>query len=377
MRQAGGMRPYDVLVIGGGMAGVSIAAELAADRRVAVLDMEATLAFHTTGRSAAMYLETYGGPPIRALTVASRAAFDRAGDEPVLRPLPILHLGLPGHAAQLEQLHRDVLPLVPDARLLDPAEAAALQPLLRPEALEVALLEPGAMEIDVHALHQGFVRRLRARGGEIVTSARVAGAVRADEVWTVHDAAGRAWQASVVVDAAGAWADEVAQAFGARPVGVRPLRRTAFLVDAPPGAAAPMFGDVPDTFYVKPEAGQLLCSPADETPLPPSDARPDELEIARAIETINAVTTLAVRHVRSAWAGLRCFVADRTPVVGFDPDVEGLFWCAGQGGYGIQTAPALARTAAALVRGEPVPADIAALGLAGGDLAPGRATLRP
>jgi len=367
---------FDAIVLGGGMAGVSIGYELAVDRRVVVLDMEATLAFHTTGRSAAMFLETYGGPPVRALTVASRSTFDEPADERLLRPLPILHIGLLGHGEAIAQLHRDVSSLVPDVELLSPADASALQPLLRPERIEIALHEPGAMEIDVHALHQTYVRGLRRRNGAIAVSARIT-AARADaRTWTVVDAAGRSWQAPLVVNAAGAWADQVAALFDAAPIGLQPLRRTAFMVDAPPAAGPPMFGDIPDTFYVKPDAGQLLCSPADETPQAPGDARPDELEIARAIDAINDTTTLDVRHVRSSWAGLRSFVADRTPVVGFDPSVPGLFWCAGQGGYGIQTAPALARAGAALARGEALPADIAALGCAARSLAPGRAALR-
>ncbi|HEV7204278.1 MAG TPA: FAD-dependent oxidoreductase [Jatrophihabitans sp.] len=370
---------YDVLVIGGGMAGVSIGYELAADRRVGLLEMEATLAFHTTGRSAAMFLESYGGAPIRALTTASRAFLENPPDDvesALLTPRAMLHIAAAGRGEQLRQLHRDVLPLVPDVRLFEGDDVRALQPLLRPGHVEVGLLEPGAMEVDVHALHQGYVRGLRRRGGEIAASAGMVSAQRTAGVWTVTDRAGGTWQAPVVVDAAGAWADEVAMLFGARPVGLRPLRRTAFMIDGVAGGDdGPMIADIDDTFYIKPEGHQYLCSPSDETPQPPSDARPDELEIARALDAIAEATTLDVRHVRSAWAGLRSFVADRTPVVGPDT-VDGFFWCAAQGGYGIQTAPALARTAASLLRGEPVPDDVARRGLAAADLAPGRPGLR-
>jgi D-arginine dehydrogenase len=356
---------YDVIVVGGGMAGVSIGYELAADRRVLVLDMEATLAFHTTGRSAAMFLESYGGPAIRALTTASRVFLE---DGEFLSPLPLLHIGLPGRGSAIRQLYEDVHVLVPDAALLSPAEAAAMQPLLRPDAIELAFFEPGAMEIDVHALHQFYARGLRSRGGAVSVSARVSSAVRRNGMWTVADR----WQAPVLIDAAGAWADEVARSLGASPVGLRALRRTAFIVDAPPGAGKPMIADIDDAFYLKPDAGRWLCSPADETPQPPGDAKPDELEIARALDAINDVTTLGARHVRASWAGLRTFVADRAPVVGYDPSVEGLFWFAGQGGYGIQMAPALARTGAALLRGEPVPADVTDRGLVASALTPSR-----
>lgn len=367
-----------MIVVGGGMAGVSIGSELArAGRRVVVLDMEATLAFHTTGRSAAMFLETYGGPEIRALTTASRDHLAAPRDEPLLRPLPLLHVARLGAGAAAVALHAEVGALVPDAELLTPAAAAARQPLLRPEAIELAVLEPGAMEIDVHALHQTYVRELRRNAAIIAVHAAVARARRAAGHWTVDSTDGRAWRAPIVVNAAGAWADQIAGRFGASSVGLRPLRRTAFTVDAPSGAGAPMMLDVDDAFYVKPDAGRLLCSPADETTQEPGDARPDTTEVARALDVINEVTTIDARHVRASWAGLRTFASDRNPVVGFDPELEGFFWFAGQGGYGIQTAPALARTGAALLAGATLPADVAARGVRAAAIAPDRPGLLP
>jgi len=367
----------DVLVVGGGMAGVSIGCELAADRRVLVADMEHTLAYHTTGRSAAMFLETYGSAAIRALTAASRAYLESPPDgEQLLSPLAMLYVARPGSAPAIAELHRQVSALTPDATLLDGDEAVAVQPLLRPGRIELALLEPAAMAIDVHAMHQAFIRTLRARGGSIAVDASVAAAAWSDGRWTVTMTDGRPVSAGVVVNAAGAWADQVAGRFGATPVGLRPLRRSAFMVDAPPGVTGPMIDDIDEAFYVKPDAGRLLCSPSEETPQEPGDAKPDELAIARAIEVINEVTTLDVRSIRTPWAGLRSFVADRNPVVGYDPAVENFFWFAGQGGYGIQTAPALSRTGAALLRGDPPPADALARGLAIADLSPGRA-IRP
>ena len=364
---------FDVLVIGGGMAGVSIGFELAADRRVLVADMEHTFASHTTGRSAAMFVEGYGSPAIRALTAASRQHLARPrNDGPLLAPLGELTIGRPGHGPDVAELYAQVRVHVPDAELLDGRQARALQPLLRPDVVELALFEPRAMEIDVHALHQEFVRGLRARGGVTAVDSAVGPAVRLGGAWAVTLSGARTVQAAVVVNAAGAWADQVAGRFGAGPVGLRALRRTAFMIDAPPGAGRPGISDVHELFYIKPDAGRLLCSPGDATPQEPGDPRPDELEIARAIDEINAATTLDVRHVRSAWAGLRNFVADGNPVVGFDPAVDGFFWFAGQGGYGIQTAPALARAAAALARGEALPIDLGDRGHAAAQLPPDR-----
>jgi D-arginine dehydrogenase len=359
---------FDVIVIGGGMAGVSIGYELAADRRVLLLEMERTLAFHTTGRSAAMFLESYGGPGVRALTVASRSFLESLD---VLAPLPMLYIGRAGRGAAVTALHDAVRTLAPKVQLLDGASAEQVQPLLRPGAVEAGLLEPDANEIDVHALHQHYLRGLRERGGSVRTAAGVTAAQLGPDGWQVRGG-DETWTARTVVNAAGAWADDVAAVFGARPVGLQALRRTAFIADAPPGVGGPLIADVDDAFYVKPERGRVLCSPADETAQPPGDARADEVEMARAIEVINEVTTLDVRHVRSSWAGLRTFVPDRAPVVGYDDDRPGFFWFAGQGGYGIQLAPALARTGAALVREQPLPVDVAALGLTAAAIGPAR-----
>jgi D-arginine dehydrogenase len=358
----------DVIVIGGGMAGVSLAYELAADRDVVLLEMEPALAYHTTGRSAAMFLESYGGPAIRALTTSSRAFLEQ---RQVLNPLPMLYIARQGRGDAVEGVYNAVRALVPDVELLDADEAVRAQPLLRPGLVERALLEPGAMEIDVHALHQFYVHGLRERGGRVVTGARLDAAEHRDGAWRLSTGEDE-WQTPVVANAAGAWADVVAGNLGGRPVGMQPLRRTAFIVDAPPDAHAPMIADIDDAFYVKPDAGRLLCSPADETPQAPGDARADEVEIARAIDVINETTRLDVRHVRARWAGLRTFVADRTPVVGFDGERPGLFWYAAQGGYGIQTAPSLARTGAALLRGEDIPGDVAERGLTAAALSPAR-----
>jgi D-arginine dehydrogenase len=369
---------YDVLVVGGGIAGVSVAYELAAHARVAVLERERGLAAHSTGRSAATFIDSYGGVEVRVLAKASRAFLDEPPDgfdRPLLTPRGALYVGFDGDEDAVGALYDEVRPLNDQVRMLGPDECVAVSPLLRREREPMAVQDPLAMDMDVHAIHQGYVRGLRARGGTVVTSAPLTGLDRAGDRWVATTQDGTARSAPVVVDAAGAWADEVAALAGCRPVGVQPMVRSIFVVARPEvaGAAAwPLVHDVRSRFYVKPEGARLLCSPADESPVAPCDPRPDELAIARAIDDLAADTLLDVRHVTSTWAGLRVFTRDRVPVAGFDRDVDGFFWLAGQGGFGIQTAPALARTAAALVRGEPLPPDVAELGLTAGALDPAR-----
>lgn len=368
----------DVIVIGGGIGGVSLGYELASDRRVTLLEREKTLAFHTTGRSAALFLETYGNSTIRALTTASREFLMNPPEHfrsELLAPRPLLQIAAVGRGDALEAMYADVSRLTPDAQLVSPTDARAFFPPLRPELIDCALYEPHSMEVDVHALHQGFVRGLRDRGGRVHTGAGVTQLRRIDGLWHVHTTDGSVHTAPLVVDAAGAWADVVGALAGADPIGLVPMRRSVFMVAAPDDldtANLATLSDMDEKFYIKPEGAQLLCSPADETPIEPSDARPDELEIARAFDDIAEATTLTGRHLRSSWAGLRSFVPDRTPVVGFDTKLEGFFWCAGQGGYGIQTCAALARVGATIVRGEPLPADVIARGLDEADLSPSR-----
>ncbi|OZF40303.1 FAD-binding oxidoreductase [Rhodococcus sp. 14-2483-1-2] len=368
----------DVIVIGGGIGGVSLGYELASDRRVTLLEREKTLAFHTTGRSAALFLETYGNSTIRALTTASREFLMNPPEHfrsELLAPRPLLQIAAVGRGDALAAMYADVSRLTPDAQLVSPTDARAFFPPLRPELIDCALYEPHSMEVDVHALHQGFVRGLRDRGGRVHTGAGVTQLRRIDGLWHVHTTDGSVHTAPLVVDAAGAWADVVGALAGAGSIGLVPMRRSVFMVAAPDDldtANLATLSDMDEKFYIKPEGAQLLCSPADETPTEPSDARPDELEIARAFDDIAEATTLTGRHLRSSWAGLRSFVPDRTPVVGFDTKLEGFFWCAGQGGYGIQTCAALARVGATIVRGEPLPADVIARGLDEADLSPSR-----
>ena len=360
------------------MAGVSVAYELALDHTVLLLEMESTLGYHATGRSAAMYLETYGGSQVRALTLASRPFLEDppAGfDARLMTPRPLLQIARAGRGEIIDALHEQVRPFVSAARTVDAAEAAELCPILRPGALAKGLLEPHAMELDVHALHQGYIKGLRARGGTVLRGQRVEHLHQSTDGWQVHAADRVLGRGRIVVNAAGAWADQVASAAGCPPVGLRPRRRTIFTV-AGQGALRdplmPLLYDAEESFYVKPEGEQFLCSPADQTSCEPGDAKPDPLEIARALDEIRAVTTLAARSVRTSWAGLRTFAPDEEFVVGFDPAAHGFFWLAGQGGYGIQTAPAAARLAASLIRSETPPEDLLRLGLDSARLSPQR-----
>ncbi len=377
------MNTFDVAVIGAGMAGAAVAYELAASRSVLLLEQESHPGYHTTGRSAALFAETYGNAAIRALTAGSRRFYEQPPTgfaAPLLSPRGVVMVARPDQA---ERLHQWVESVGPAASAMTAAEVLARVPLLRRDYVGAGAFEPGAMDIDVHALHDGYLRGAKARGATIVTGAGLAGLTRSGTGWTVRSDAGT-WTADTVVNAAGAWADQVAALAGAAPCGLQPMRRTAITVDLPGGmdaSAWPVVIDADEEFYFKPEGGRLLLSPADETPMPPCDVQPDELDIAICMDRVQRAADLPVRRVVRAWAGLRSFVADRTPVVGFDPDVPGLFWLAGQGGYGIQTAPAMGRLAAALLARTEVPADLADLLAAGGvdaaALAPGRPGARP
>jgi D-arginine dehydrogenase len=344
----------DILVIGAGMAGASAAYELAGERRVIVLEQEETPGFHSTGRSAALFSETYGNATVRALSRASRpfltAPPDGFCETPLLSPRGAMFVASEAERGHLEaQAAED-----PDAfDWLSAAEALARVPALRPEAAIAGLYEAGAMDIDVAALHQGYLRGLRQRGGRVVTDAAVASLSRAGGQWTASTGAG-AFAAPVVVNAAGAWADKVSALAGLAPLGLAPKRRTVALIDGPPDvdfAAWPLTIEAGETWYFKPDAGRLLISPADETDTEPCDAQPEDLDVAIAVDRIEQATSLQVRRVTHRWAGLRTFAPDRTPVCGFDPRVEGFFWLAGQGGYGIQTAAALAQRTTRLIGG--------------------------
>jgi D-arginine dehydrogenase len=373
---------YDFIIVGGGIAGVSASYFLAPHGRVLLLERESALAYHTTGRSAAIYTQAYGNATVRALTVAGHEFFtappDGFSDHALLGPRGALFIGRDDQLDALDQAAAVGSDLVDSIRRIDGAAACAILPVLRPDYVAGGVLEPDAMDIDVHALHQGFVRGIRDHGGTIMTGAEVLAVDRAGADWTVETPGGR-WTTPIVVNAAGAWCDALAAMAGVDPVGLVPKRRTAVVFDPPADMtvdAWPLTIDVDEEFYFKPEAGKLMGSPADETPMPPCDVQPEELDIAIAIDRIQTATTMTVDRVSHRWAGLRSFVADKTPVAGFDPAAPGFFWLAGQGGYGIQTAPALGRITADLARGKDLPAEIGDFGLTAAGLSPTRAGLR-
>ena len=372
------MTDCDFLIIGAGMAGASAGYELADHGRVVVLEREEQPGYHSTGRSAAVFSESYGNAVVRAITSAGRAFYEAPppgfAEAPLMTPRGFLFIARADQADSLRALLDDAQATATPVQELTAAEAVARVPVLDPAYVDAAVLEADAMDMDVHAIHQGYLRGLRARGGQVVPRAGVAGIRRVGGAWQVETRAGP-FAAPVVVNAAGAWADEMARLAGVRPVGLVPKRRTAFVFDPPDGldiAAWPVVVDVDETFYFKPDAGRVLGSPADETPVPPQDVQPEELDIAVGADRIEKATTMTIRRIEQRWAGLRSFVADKTPVVGFAPDASGFLWLAGQGGYGIQTAAGMARIAAALARGQPLPAGIAARGITEHDLAPER-----
>ena len=360
------------------MAGASAAAELAGTHRVTLLEGEDALGFHSTGRSAAIFSETYGNRAIRALTRASRGFFYHPPAEfspyPLLKRRGWLLVASASQASALENLLADE-DVALRVRRVRPEEALALSPFLRPEtAAAGGAYDTDAADIDVDSLHRGYLRLLRQHGGTILTGAQVTALERSGGKWLLESTAG-AFEAPIVINAAGAWADRIAMLAGVAPMRIQACRRTAVLVELSSGETSgewPVTIDIEEAYYFKPDAGLLLISPADETPVEPCDVQPEELDVATAIDRVERATLMSIKRVRRSWAGLRSFAPDRSPVIGFDEAAPGFFWLAGQGGYGIQTAPAAARLAAALLREETLPQSL--FGLDPALVAPGRFT---
>jgi len=370
---------HDVLVIGGGIAGAGVASHLATQCRVAVLEMEEQPGLHATGRSAALFVEGYGNSVVRALTLASRDFFFSPDpnfcDGALVSERKIMIVGRAEKREAFEQFIAREMP-AHNLEQIDAKAALRLCPVLLEDGLLGAVMDVKAADIEVHSLHDAYIKQLKSRGGQLVLNANVERLAfdQAGQRWEVQTSQG-VFRAPTVVNAAGAWADEIAVKAEVRPLGMEPRRRTAALIDVPEGLDArewPMILAADESFYMKPDAGLLLISPADETLSEPGDAQPEELDVAIAADRLQQMTSIEVRRIKSKWAGLRTFVADRSPVVGFDPDAPGFFWLAAQGGYGIQTAPALSNLAARLVLGSSVRDVLAAMEIREEDLSPAR-----
>jgi len=353
---------FDVLVIGAGIAGATAAAHLASTgRRVALIEAEESAGYHSTGRSAAIWILNYGPPDVRILTRASRAFFESPGDgfapAPLLAPRPVVTLAPQADRAKLATMIAEGEGIEPIAV----AEIAAQVAPLKPGYAAAAAIERDAFDIDVAGLHAGFLKQLRQAGGVLALRARAGRIHHASGRWQAETTTGETFRAPVLVNAAGAWGDAVARIAGLAPLGLQPKRRTALIVD--PGAhdcsTWPLLGDVGHSWYVRPEARRkLMVSPADETDTDPHDVQPDELDVAIAVDRMQQALDIPVHRVEHRWAGLRSFTPDRSLAIGFDRDAPGFLWMIGQGGYGIQTSPAAGRLVAGLVAGA-VDADLA------------------
>jgi len=357
---------FDIIIIGAGMAGASVAAELSATARVLLLEREEQPGYHSTGRSAAAYIPSYGyeSPSLNLLTRCSLSFLQQPPGtfqlSSLLHRRGLLTLAPPGQEAAAETEFEHLRQGIPGVVRADGDFIRGKIPFVRDEYLTFGWYEPDVFDMDVHAMHDGYLRTLRQHGGRLMTSTDITAVERACGQWHVSTRGGT-FSAPLLVNAAGAWADQVAALAGVDGIGLMPLRRTAILLDPPEGVDVsgwPLVLASDGSFYLKPDAGLILASPADEHPSQACDAQPEELDIAYAAHYAQEALQLEVRQVKHSWAGLRNFVADRAPVIGFAADAEGFFWMAGQGGHGIQTAPAAARLAADLLLHNKVPADL-------------------
>lgn len=368
---------HDHVVVGGGLAGLALAAELAVHGTTLVLEAEAMPGTHSTGRSAALYTPNFGPPLVRALSRASEAALLHPNPDftvaVLMRPRGALSVASRDRAPTLARFAAQASAAYP-VHPIDVAEALALAPLLRPERVAAACLEPGVMDMDVDALQGACLRRLRARGGTLVCDARVTRCEPVPGGWSI-EAGAVSTTARTVVNAGGAWAGELAALAGATAVHLVPTRRTAIVVDAPDGvdvAGMPLVEVAGSDAYFKPDAGRLMASLGDQVPVHAHDVRPDDLDVAATVDWLETETLVDVRAAPHAWAGLRTFAADECPVVGFDPLAPGFFWLAGQGGYGIMMALSLARAACGLIVEGRLPPELVEAGVIEAALSPAR-----
>ncbi|MBT6510874.1 MAG: FAD-binding oxidoreductase [Rhodospirillaceae bacterium] len=374
------MQNFDVIIVGAGAVGASLAYRLAPHRRVLMVEREEQPGYHSTGRSAAHYTDVIGGTEIQALSEETRSFIDNPpegfSDAPLLNKRAVLLL-ISDDTADAHFDEESLSHVM--GRILFPIDLKTCLehcPVLRADKVARGIWEPEAGDIDVHAIHGGYLRLARKAGAELVCDADVLGLERRDGAWQVESRAG-SFSAPLVVNCTGAWGDVLGEMAGASPVGLQPMRRTAFTFKGPEGmdcTSWPLTSDDGESFYFKPEAGLIMGSLADETPSDPCDARPDELDLAQAAHNIMEWTTLDIRRMESRWAGLRSFVADRLPVTGYDPKVEGFFWNIGQGGAGIQTSAGLSAYAAAVILEQDLPEGLTAAGFTAETLSPARIT---
>ncbi len=369
-------------IVGAGIAGASLAYRLAEalgdGARIALLEREDRPGYHSTGRSAAVYTETYGPPVIRALTAGSRPFFDNPppgfSETALLHPLGMLLVGAADRQHKAEELFAACHALTPSVRMLEAREISTLVPVMRPECADFGVFEPDAMSMDVAALHEGYLRGFRALGGVVTTDAEVLELSAKPGGWQIDTRAGR-FRAETMINAAGAWGDVLAALADLAPLGLQPKRRTALVFKAPDAydtSTWPMINDIDETFYFKPDAGRILASPEEATPMPPCDVQPDELDIAITVDRIQRATTMEIPKIDNRWAGLRSFFTDGVPTLGFDPRADGFFWLAGQGGYGITTSDAMAQLATAQLLGKQTPSNLLDIGVDAAELSPGR-----
>jgi D-arginine dehydrogenase len=367
------MMPTKILIIGAGIAGAGIAARLGSEHSVSILDMEDSAGFHSTGRSAALFTENYGSRLIRELTRESRSFFedppDGFADRELLSSRGILYLAQEGQLGRL----REFASSGQGVREISVADAKALVPNLRDETFVGAAIEPDAADIDVNLLHQGYLRAAVKKGAAIILRQRVQDIRRDNGRWLVKTQNNEI-EADIVVNAAGAWADEIGKMAGIAPIGMRPLKRTAAIVkfDRPIDRNMPFLNDMEENWYCRPEGEFLFLSPEDEIPSEPCDAWADDMDVAAVVEKIISVLHVEPVSVESSWAGLRTFSPDGDFVIGFEPGATGFFWLAGLGGYGIQTAPAYSELAAALLQGRDLPMSLQQRSVKATDLAPDR-----
>jgi D-arginine dehydrogenase len=363
----------DILIIGAGMAGASVAWHLRGRARVLLIEQEAFAGYHATGRSAAFYVETYGGPGVQPLSTASKSFLfgppDNFSDASIVEPRGALHIARDDHQTALSAMYDTFKTSIPALARFSRSETVAIAPMLKPAWAASALYDPDCMDMNVAALHAGYVR-----GAEVHANEKAISITRQSDIWHVETGASEI-EAPVIVNASGAWGDDIAALAGVMPLGLTPCRRTivAFKPDnMAVNPHAPLVLDRDDTFYFKPDGEDIWASPADETPYPACDVQADELDVALALDRVESATTYQIRTVKRKWAGLRTFAPDRLPVYGFDSQAPGFFWCVGQGGWGIQTAPAAGQLCAALLLEQPLPDVLLASGVTASRYAPAR-----